>query len=189
MEHHDKYSQKKGTLDTEKEALYELITLLNTQLRMEEELIRLYEETKGRTESIGVSHLLHMMALDSMKHKDICQIVIGILRGDSILTPEKQEIKEGLNRHIELENGSVERTNKILKNQWVKETEGVRELIKELRDGKKNHHKILQTLLKKPFFRQNPRYSLGWMQFFRDLEWYENRKTEARKFLKKKKRS
>ena len=189
MERHDKNSKKKGLLDTEKAALDDVITLLNKQLATEEALIRLYEETKGRTESAGVSHLLHMMALDSMKHKDICQTTIGILQGDSILTPEKQEIKEGLDRHIELEAGSVDRVNKILKNQWVKETEGVRELVKELRDGKKNHHKILQKLLKKAFFRQNPKYSLGWKLGFRELETYEDRKTEARRFFKKKKTS
>jgi rubrerythrin len=187
MGQQDKNSQKKELLDTEKEALDEVITLLKKQLTTEEALIRLYEKTKGSTESVGVSHLLHMMALDSMRHKDICQTAIGVLQGDSILTPEKQEIKEGLNRHIELEAGSVDRINKILKNQWIKETEGVRELVKELRDGKKNHHKILQKLLKKAFFRQNPKYSLGWKLGFRELETYEDRKTEARKFFKKKK--
>jgi len=185
MEHHDKNLQKKGLLDTEKAALDEVIALLKKQLGLEEELIRLYEETKGRTESIGVSHLLHMMALDSMKHKDIIQTVVGVLLGDSILTPEKQEIKEGLNRHIELEADSVGRANKILKNPWVKETEGVRELLKELRDGKRNHHKILQKLLKKAFFRRNL-YSLGWKSSKRSLEWHEDRKTWAREFWKKK---
>ena len=177
-----KKSDKAWLSDKEKASFKEVIDLLSRQMAVEEELIKLYEDTKDTVSSKEVRYLLHMMMLDSMKHKDICQTAIDVLQGNELLTPEKQEIKEGLERHVQIEADAIDTANKILKNVWVKETEGVKELIKEMKDDEIKHHKMLKKLLGKRFFRQG---ELGWKSN-QTLGWQEEKRAWARKYRDKK---
>ena len=145
----------------------EVIELLRQQLKVEGELIGLYEKTGGEIMSIPVRHLLHSIQLDSRKHIDICQTAIEVLQGEDIVKAEKKELIEGLRRHIELEKDSIERDNKILDNVWIRENKGLRALINKMRDDEKEHHKVLVKLTDKEFFRVSP---TEWIGIFQDLE-------------------
>jgi len=77
--------------------------------------VGLYEWTAPSIENKPVMHLLHMIELDSRKHIDICQTVIEILEGKDVFKENKEELIKGLQEHIEMEQGAIERTEKILK--------------------------------------------------------------------------
>lgn len=74
----------------------EVIGLLHGQLKVEGELIRLYEETEAEIHSNAVKYMLHMIAMDSRKHIDICQTALEFLEGNDVLKSEKAEILKGL---------------------------------------------------------------------------------------------
>lgn len=100
-----------------------------------------------------MKHLLHRIQLDSKKHIDICQTAIDVLQGKDVLKPEKKELTEELQRHIELEKESIDKANKMLKNVWIRENKALSELIKKLRRNGKEHHQALKNLVRKEFFR------------------------------------
>jgi hypothetical protein len=139
----------------EKERL-EVLTLLREQLEVEKQLIADYQETEEMVQSTAVRHLLKMHNLDSQKHVYLLQTVIDVLEGNQILSEEKEELIQGLNHHMEMEKDAIDRANKILKNVWIRETKGLNELIKRLRDDEKDHHKALEKLSKRHFFREDP---------------------------------
>lgn len=139
--------------EIEKRKKEEVIDLLRNQIELEAKLLDLYENTIEYIESGPVKHLLHMIQLDSRKHIDICQTAIEVLQGEDVLKPEKRELTEQLQRHIELEEDAVERANNILKNVWIRENKALSELIKRLRKDEREHHKTLKNLTRKEFFR------------------------------------
>ena len=55
-------------------------------------------------------------------------------------------------------------------------------LVEKLRDDEKRHHKMLQNLVKKPFFRIDP-YDM--VSVFRDEDFLEKRYLRKREFNKK----
>lgn len=150
----------------------EAIEVLRKQLNVESQLVRLYGETVNELQSSAVKHMLHMIALDSMKHIDTCQTAIEVLEGQDVLKAEKAELAKGLQRHIELEEESIEVGNKLLKNPWIKDTKGLNELVKRFRDDEKEHHETLKKLSKSAFFRLDS-MSLG--TELHDVDWLEER--------------
>ncbi|UCD44616.1 MAG: hypothetical protein JSV27_10950 [Candidatus Bathyarchaeota archaeon] len=99
----------------------EVLGLLREQLKVEGQLIALYNETVPTIGNRPVRHLVDMIALDSRKHVSICQAAIDILEGEEVLSDDKPPLHEGIERHLELEEGSTERANKILGNVWIRE--------------------------------------------------------------------
>lgn len=142
-----------GKEEGEKE---EAIRLLREQIEVEGKLVGLYERSHKEIGNQPVRHLLHMIQLDSRKHIDICQTAIEILRGEDVLSEEKRDLIRGLKEHVELEEGSIKRADRILKNVWIMENKAVGELIKKLRDDEKRHHEALKKLSEKTFFRLDP---------------------------------
>ena len=133
----------------------EVIDLLRLQIASEGQLVRMYEESARGIKSSPVMHLLHTMRLDSRKHIEVCQAVTETLEGQQFLAPEKRELVEGLERHLELEKEAIVRANKILDNSWIRETPTLRELVEKLRNDEIAHHKALLDLSERPFYREH----------------------------------
>jgi len=162
----------------------EVVSLLREQIKAEGKLIGLYEKTEQDVQSKAVRHLLHTIVLDSMKHIDICSTAIEILQGEDVLKEEKKDLREKLNEHVELEKGSVDRTNKILKNVWIRENKAVKELIEKLRDDEKRHTAALRKLADKTFFRWDGMHDF--INILRDTEWEDERRRRLEESKKKK---
>ena len=161
----------------------EAIELLRKQMKIEAECIRHYNDTALEIQSKPARHLLNMLQQDSRKHVEICRVAIDMLQGEEdILEPEKEEIRESLRHHIELEKDSVELGNKLLKNTWIKESKGLRELIKRFRDDEKRHHNALKKLVDKPFYRIDPNDFVAKM---RDPKFLEERYRRGRDIRRK----
>lgn len=129
----------------------EVTDLLRMQIAVEGELVRLYEETVRNITSSPVMHLLHILRLDSRKHIEICQAAVEVLEGQQMLLPEKEELIEGLRRHVELEKEAIARTSRILDNIWISQASGLKELIEKLRNDEIGHHRMLLNLVEKRF--------------------------------------
>jgi rubrerythrin len=160
----------------------EAIRLLREQMQVEGKLVGLYEKTHREIENRPVRHLLHMIELDSRKHIDICQTAIEILEGEDVLEDERRELLTGVREHVELEEGSIERANKILQNVWIRENKAVGELLKKLRDDEKRHHDALKKLSEKTFFRLDPQ---DFTVIMRGTEFAEERYRRSREFWRK----
>jgi len=151
-------------------------------MQVEGKLVGLYEKTHREIENRPVRHLLHMIELDSRKHIDICQTAIEILEGEDVLEDERRELLTGVREHVELEEGSIERANKILQNVWIRENKAVGELLKKLRDDEKRHHDALKKLSEKTFFRLDPQ---DFTVIMRGTEFAEERYRRSREFWRK----
>ena len=159
----------------------EVIDLLQKQLDVERRLVDLYETTHRAIESKAVRLLLHMIQLDSRKHIDICQLVISVLQGEDVLKEEREYVIQGLQQHLKLEQAAIDMANKILKNVWIEETEGLKELIRTWRDEEKDHHKTLKKLADQRFFRMDPFDFVG---FWRSTDELEERYLRSKKYGK-----
>lgn len=134
----------------------EVIKLIRKQLKVEVELIRSYKEAADTLENKPARHLLKMIEIDSMKHKDLCQLALTILQGHELIKPSEEHFEETLKPHHDLEEGAIERLNTRLKNSWIKQNKGLTALIKNMRDDEKHHHDSLESLIEKSFVRMDP---------------------------------
>jgi rubrerythrin len=143
--------------EKEEKVRQEAIELLKEQLKVEGELVAMYNEAAPTFENKTVGHLLEMVMLDSKKHIAICQASIEVLEGEDVLTEDKPVLREGLKRHLEIEEGAVKRANELLKNVWIRENQALNEMISKLRDDEKRHVETMKKLSNKAFFRLNSR--------------------------------
>ncbi len=169
--------------DVQKKEKAEAIRLLKEQIQVEGRLVGLYEKSHKEVENRPVRHILHMIQLDSRKHIDICQTAIEILEGKDVLKDERKELLTGVKEHVELEKGSIERADEILKNVWIRENKAIQELIKKLRDDEKRHHDTLKKLSEKTFFRLDP---YDFTVIMRGSEFAEARYKRSKEFWRKK---
>ena len=140
----------------EEEERQEIIELLREQMKVEGRLVGLYENSAKELTSTPVRHLLHMINMDSRKHIDTCQIAIEILQGTDVFKEHKEDLLKGLKEHMELEEDSVKRANKLLRSTLISENQALKALIEKLRDDEKRHHNALKKLSEKPFFQIDP---------------------------------
>ena len=148
----------------------EVLDLLHKQMFVETELVQQYNEMAKEFKSSVVKRLLHTIQLDSMKHIDICQVAIDVLQGKDVLGEEKKELIAGLQRHIELEKEAFDRLKKISNNVWIRETQGLKELVNKWRKDESDHHKTLKKMAGKTFFRIS-----DWAPMWKSEEYLEKR--------------
>lgn len=176
------YIMSEITREREEKEKREVTEALRRQMRIEGELIGLYEETISEVESEPVKQMLHMIRLDSQKHIDICRAAIDIIEGKDVLMEERRDLRESLKRHLELEKESIDAANGILKHGWVSDNQGLNELIRGWRDDERRHHKALKELSEKRFFRVE---STDWVSLFREEDFLEERYLRSKKYQQK----
>ncbi len=131
----------------------EALSLLNEQLQTEKRLVEMYEETSDLIMSEPARWLLYMLQMDSRKHIAIFDMAIELLEGRRIGEEDWQEISVGLEKHLELERESIERSRTIGSNRWVKENSGLSRLLETWADDERRHHRTLQRLRDERFTR------------------------------------
>jgi predicted GH43/DUF377 family glycosyl hydrolase len=124
----------------------EVIGLLRMHIALEGEKVGLYEKTVRDIKSSPVIHLLHTLRLDSRKHIEICQAVIEVLEGQDWLPPDKKELVEHLECHVNAEKEALGRANRILENAWIQNTSVLKELMESLRNDEVGRYNTLKDL-------------------------------------------
>ena len=89
--------------ETERKEREQALEILKEQIRVEGELIGLYEQTLNEIDSKPIQHMFRMIRTDSMKHIEMLQSAQEIIRGQDILIEDRKNLKENLEKHLELE--------------------------------------------------------------------------------------
>jgi bacterioferritin (cytochrome b1) len=168
--------------EREKEDRREAVKLLKKQIETERLLVAQYQEYGAKVANLGVQRMLHMIMFDSQKHIEALQAAIDNIEGHDILKEDRRDLREGLQRHIELEMESIKAAEEVLKYSWLKNTKGLKELIEGWRDDEKRHHQTLKKLSEKPFIHADPN---DFSTLFKSDEEIEERYLRSKRLQKK----
>jgi hypothetical protein len=133
----------------------EALSLLREQLQTERNLVEMYEKSSTLILSESARWLLHMLQMDSRKHIAIFNLAIEIAEGRKIRESDRQEIAVGLEKHLELEKKSIERSRKIRSIRFVQENSGLSRLLEIWAEDEKMHHTSLRRLKDENYSRAN----------------------------------
>jgi len=166
----------------EKEQKQEAVKILKEQLVIEGELVGLYEAYEGSTENKAMRRMMQMFRLDSQRHINILQAAIEIVEGVDVFIEDKQDLKESLKKHLELEAEALKKANLLLGKQWINETQGLKQLLEMWRNDEKRHHAALKELSQRTYFQLN---SNDFVRTFRGEDFLEDRYRRAKEFREK----
>ncbi|NHJ48790.1 MAG: ferritin-like domain-containing protein [Asgard group archaeon] len=126
----------------------ELIAFLESQISLEEEIVKKSNESVENVKNVLVRELIRGIAMDSKKHALLLTALLGMLQGPTPLIEEENfdAIKKTIERHIELEAKAIE-TYQDLLTKYEKDNR-VRTVISEIHKDEVRHHAFLQKLLK-----------------------------------------
>jgi len=165
-----------------RESKAEAVATLIEQLAIEGQLVGLYDEYERASENKAMKRVMQMFRLDSQRHINIIQAAIEIIQGEEVYIEDRAPLKESFKKHLELEAEALKKADGVLKNVWVEENQGLKNLLKMWRDDEKMHHAALKTITSKPYFRMT---SNDFVSMFRDEEFLEERYRRAKRFKEK----
>ncbi|MBD3205998.1 hypothetical protein GF319_06605 [Candidatus Bathyarchaeota archaeon] len=168
--------------EREKKEREEAVSILKNQIETEGQLVSQYQDYGAKVDNPGVRRMLHLIMFDSQKHIEALQTVIDNLEGKEILKDDRMDLREGLRRHIELEQESIKAAEKVLEYTWLKKTPGLKEIVEAWRDDEKRHHRMLKKLSEKPFIKVDPN---DFSTMFRSDEQLEERYLRSKRMQEK----
>jgi rubrerythrin len=160
--------------------------LLTEQIQIEGELITLYEKTANEVSNELVQQMMKIIKHDSQKHIMMLSIVMGFLEGKEIYIQDRQSLTNSLKRHLELEEQSINRGEKLLRHSWLESRKGYKAIVESWGEDEKRHHKFLKELSEKPY---TPIKSDDFASAFKDEAFFENRYKSSKAFWEKNKQS
>jgi len=172
--------------DRDKESKQEAVEMLRNQLKVEGELIGLYEEHERKTNNKAMKRFMQMFRLDSQRHINILEAAIEIIEGEEVFIEDKKPLAETLEKHLELEKQALDNANKILGKSWVDENKGLKGLLQLWRDDEKRHHKAIKDLSSNTYLRPA---SNDMVALFRGEEFLEERYRKSKAFKEKRNNS
>jgi rubrerythrin len=119
------------------------ISMLERQRMMEEETAEALNKLLKNVENKVVKLMLHGLILDSIKHADILQAVVDVLKGKVFSEVEKFELNRGLETHIKNEEEMMNRFRDIVNRV---EDERVKGIISQIIKEEERHHQELREL-------------------------------------------
>lgn len=158
--------------EQEEAAKKEVTESLQEQIQIEGQLVGLYDQYERSTENKALKRLMQLFRLDSQRHINMLQTVVEVVSGEDIFMDDKTDLKESLKKHLELEAEAIKMANKLLGKSIIAENEGLKLLLEGWRDDERRHHKTLQNLSNKLYFRIG---STDFVTMFRDEDFIEDR--------------
>ena len=168
--------------DRDSESKSEAVETLKEQLVIEGQLVGLYDEYERKSENKAMKRVMQMFRLDSQRHINIIQAAIEIIEGEEVFIEDRAQLKETFKKHLKLEAEALNKANSLLRNLWVEENQGLKNLIQMWRDDEKRHHAVLKTITSKPYIRMT---SNDFVSMFRDEEFLEDRYRRSKEFKEK----
>ena len=168
--------------DRHRESKAEAVATLIEQLAIEGQLVGLYDEYERTSENKAMKRVMQMFRLDSQRHINIIQAAIEIIQGEEVFIEDRAPLKESFKKHLELEADALKKADGVLKNVWVEENQGLKNLLQMWRDDEKRHHAALKTITSKPYIRMT---SNDFVSLFRDEEFLEERYRKSKAFKEK----
>jgi hypothetical protein len=158
--------------------------LLREQIQIEGELITLYEESTKSVTNELMQQMMRVIKHDSQKHIMILSIVLGFLDGKEVYIQDRKILADSLRRHLELENQSIQRGERLLGHSWLESRNGYKAIIESWVEDEKRHHKFIKSLSEKPF---TPISSNDFASAFKDEVFFEERYKSSKEFFEKNK--
>jgi len=168
--------------DRDSKSKAEAVETLKEQLAIEGQLVGLYDEYERESENKAMKRVMQMFRLDSQRHINIIQAAIEIIQGEEVYIEDREPLKETFKKHLELEAEALKKANGVLRELWVDENEGLKNLLQMWRDDEKRHHAALKVITSKPYFRMA---SNDFVSMFRDEKFLEERHRRAKRFKEK----
>jgi rubrerythrin len=156
--------------------------MLKEQIRVEGQLMALYEKAVRETENKPIQYMFRMIEMDSRKHIEMLQSALEIIEGQDVLIQDRKSLKTNLDEYLRLEKESIEKGNKLLGYRWFLDRKGLRSLIENWRDDEQRHHKFLKELSEKAYI---PISIDDLLTVFRDEEFLEKRYLQTKKYAEK----
>ena len=160
----------------------EAVELLKKQLKVEGELIGLYEALERESSNKALKRIVQMYRFDSQRHINILQAAIEVIQGEEVFIEDKKPLSETLRKHIELEKEALYNANRLMGKTWVEENKGLKGLLQIWRDDEKRHHSVLKELTSKPYFQLGTNDMVA---LFREEEFLEERYRKSKAFKAK----
>jgi len=164
------------------ESKSEAVETLKEQLVIEGQLVGLYDDYERNSDNKAMKRVMHMFKLDSQRHINIIQAAIEIIQGEEVFIEDRAPLKETFKKHLELEAEALKKANSVLRNLWVEENQGLKNLLQIWRDDEKRHHAALKNITSKPYIRMT---SNDFVAMFRDEEFLEDRYRKSKEFKEK----
>lgn len=168
--------------DRDSESKAVAVKTLREQLVIEGRLVGLYDEYERGSGNKAMKRVMQMFRLDSQRHINIIQAAIEIIKGEEVYIEDRGPLKDSFKKHLALEAEALKKANSVLRNLWVDENQGLKNLLQMWRDDEKRHHAALKTIIAKPYFRMA---SNDFVSMFRDEKFLEKRHRTAKRFKEK----
>lgn len=171
-------------VDRDKESKKEAVEMLRGQLKVEGELVGLYEKQERDSDNKAMKRVMQMFRLDSQRHINILEAAIEIIEGEEVFIEDKKPLAQTLEKHLALEKQALDNANKLLGKAWVDENKGLKGLLSLWRDDEKRHHRAINDLSSKTYLRLA---SNDMVALFRGEEFLEERYKKAKEFRERQK--
>ena len=171
-------------VDRDKESKKEAVEMLRGQLKVEGELVGLYEKQERDSDNKAMKRVMQMFRLDSQRHINILEAAIEIIEGEEVFIEDKKPLAQTLEKHLALEKQALDNANKLLVKAWVDENKGLKVLLSLWREDEKRHHRAIKDLSSKTYLRLA---SNDMVALFRGEEFLEGRYKKAKEFRERQK--
>lgn len=171
-------------VDRDKESKKEAVEMLRGQLKVEGELVGLYEKQERDSDNKAMKRVMQMFRLDSQRHINILEAAIEIIEGEEVFIEDKKPLAQTLEKHLALEKQALDNANKLLGKAWVDENKGLKGLLSLWREDEKRHHRAIKDLSSKTYLRLA---SNDMVALFRGEEFLEERYKKAKEFRERQK--
>ncbi|MGB9698139.1 MAG: hypothetical protein ACPL5I_02035 [Thermodesulfobacteriota bacterium] len=140
----------------EQEKIEKLKEMVKNLIKVEEEVIKLTEETAGKAANSTVKYLLRAIQHDSRKHAELGQAALEILEYQQIAgAEERKEVWDLLKKHEEMEKKHKDNLSEM---KSLTETPALKYIFEQIWNDEKTHHAMLETLMTKRFEKDPVKY-------------------------------
>jgi len=122
-----------------------ILDFLKDQIELEGRIVKMAEKTVSKTENVLVRGMIRGIALDSKKHANLLNAMIGLLLSKTpfLSIQERTDIGQSIKDHIKLEEEAIEAYTEMLKEVANKP---MRLLLKYLIADEQRHHELLERI-------------------------------------------
>lgn len=151
----------------EKETLY----FIDEQIKLEERIIEIVEETTSKLGNAFVKQMLLGIAQDSKKHAALLTSLRNAVEGPTpfISEDERDDIADGIEKHIELEAKAIETYDQLTKESDDQQVKSIASMIHE---DEIRHHNLLKELHKTMIEPETLTEDMIWDAFWKDSPWH-----------------
>lgn len=149
----------------------ETLRFIDNQIKLEHKIIEIVEETTDKLGNAFVKQMLLGIAQDSKKHAALLTSLRKAVEGPTpfISEEERDEIADGIKKHIKLEAKAIETYEKLTNES---DDQQVKSIASMIREDEIRHHNLLKELHKTMIEPETLTEDMIWDAFWKDSPWH-----------------